>query len=329
MAEEPVACGRFAEPGRVVRDPLPSSSSSRFRNPVGLSAGFDREDYMLNVTETGQACGAIVGGVDLKQPLDADEVSCIRSAWLDHHVLVFPDQVMSDDDLERFTLYFGPFGVDPFIDPIEGREHIIAVVRAADETASIFAEAWHSDWSFQKTPPSGTCLLGLEIPSLGGDTLFANQHQALREMPGALRAKIEGKIATHSAKAGYGPQGLYGDGDVGSLREMKIRSSPDAEALQSHPLIRDHDETGQPGLFGCLGYICGVEQMEPEEAMALLLELHAWQTQPAFQFRQVWKPDMLVMWDNRSVLHMATGGYDGYVRRLHRTTIGARPAKLV
>ena len=85
MAEEPVACGRFAEPGRVVRDPLPSSSSSRFRNPVGLSAGFDREDYMLSVTETGQACGAIVGGVDLKQPLDADEISCIRSAWLDHH----------------------------------------------------------------------------------------------------------------------------------------------------------------------------------------------------------------------------------------------------
>ena len=112
----------------------------------------------LKIAPTGEACGAVVRGVDLTQPLAKETVDEIRSAWLDHLVLVFPDQEMSDEDLERFTLYFGPFGDDPFIAPIDGHEHIIAVQRAADETAPIFAESWHTDWSFQEKPPAGTCL---------------------------------------------------------------------------------------------------------------------------------------------------------------------------
>ena len=106
----------------------------------------------LEIAPTGEACGAVVRGVDLTQPLAKETVDEIRSAWLDHLVLVFPDQEMSDEDLERFTLYFGPFGDDPFIAPIDGHEHIIAVQRAADETAPIFAESWHTDWSFQESP---------------------------------------------------------------------------------------------------------------------------------------------------------------------------------
>ena len=110
----------------------------------------------MNVEPSGQACGATVTGVDLTQPLSKDEASAIRSAWLTHHVLAFPEQPMTDDDLERFSLCFGQFGDDPFIAPIEGREHVIAVCRDANETAPLFAETWHSDWSFQSTPPSGT-----------------------------------------------------------------------------------------------------------------------------------------------------------------------------
>ena len=100
-------------------------------------------------------------------------VGAIRAAWLQHHVLAFPDQRLSDDDLDRFTLAMGGFGEDPFIAPIAGRQHIIAVARAADETAPIFAETWHTDWSFQARPPAGTCLYGITIPPMGGDTLFA------------------------------------------------------------------------------------------------------------------------------------------------------------
>src|SRR3990167_1591298 len=150
----------------------------------------------LDISPSGQACGASVTGVDLSRPLSDSAVADIRAAWLAHFVLAFPGQKMSDDDLERFTLCFGPFGDDPFIAPIEGRKHIIAVARAACETGPIFAEAWHTDWSFQETPPAGTCLYGITIPPVGGDTLFANQATALEKMPAELRARIEGKRAS-------------------------------------------------------------------------------------------------------------------------------------
>lgn len=277
----------------------------------------------MKVTPSGQACGAAITGVDLTVPLSDVTVSEIRAAWLEHHVLAFPDQAMSDDDLERFTLYFGPFGEDPFIAPIPGREHIIAVKREADETAPVFAESWHTDWSFQATPPAGTCLFGITIPPAGGDTLFANQHLALEEMPDDLRAKLEGKTAIHSARVPYAKEGVYGDADR-EKRSMDIRASDEAlTAEHRHSIIRKHPETGRDGIFGCVGYIVGIEDMGEAESMALLAELYKWQTREEFQYRHKWRKNMLVMWDNRSVLHMATGGYDGHARFLHRTTIGA------
>ena len=277
----------------------------------------------IEVTPTGQACGAQVRGVDLTRPLDDEAVAQIRSAWLEHHVLAFPDQDMSDDDLERFTLAFGGFGDDPFIAPIDGREHIIAVERRADETAPLFAENWHSDWSFQATPPSGTCMFGVTIPPTGGDTLYANQHAALDAMPADLRNRLEGQLAVHSARGGYAPDGTYGFDDQATDRSMAIRPSDEAMATQLHPIIREHPETGRLGLFSCVGYIIGIDGMDIDAARDLLFELYAWQTRDEFVYTHVWSPSMLVMWDNRSVLHRATGGYDGFDRRLHRTTIAA------
>ncbi|ALC12255.1 TauD/TfdA dioxygenase family protein [Sphingopyxis sp. 113P3] len=279
----------------------------------------------LDITPSGQACGAHVTGVDLTEPLSPETVAAIRAAWLEHHVLAFPDQAMSDDDLERFTGYFGGFGEDPFIRPIRGRANIIAVKRRADETAPLFAENWHSDWSFQSHPPAGTCLFGITIPPIGGNTEFANQHAALAAMPGDLRARIEGKMAIHSARGGYAPSGMYGARDPKGAggRSMDIRSSDEAMATQLHPFIRSHPETGREGLFGCAGYIIGIEGMEAAEALPLLTKLLEWQGSEAFRYSHRWEPNMLVMWDNRSVLHRATGGYDGHDRLLHRTTIAA------
>jgi len=276
----------------------------------------------LNVTPSEQACGASITGVDLTKPLSDGQVAEIRRLWLEHHVLAFPDQKLTDDQLEAYTLQFGPFGDDPFIAPIPGREHIIAVKRTANETAPIFAETWHTDWSFQVTPPAGTCLYGITIPPSGGDTLFTNQHAALDAMPADLRDQLAGKMAIHSAKGAYSPKGFYGEQDKG--RSMDIRPSDEADATHTHPVIRAHPETGQLGLFGCAGYITGFEGMNEEASNDLLMELYRWQTRPEFQYRHKWQKDMLVMWDNRSVLHMATGGYKGHDRLLHRTTIGER-----
>ena len=277
----------------------------------------------LTITPSGQACGATVTGVDLAGPLPPEAVAEIRAAWLEHHVLAFPGQKMSDDDLERYSLLFGPFGHDPFIGPVEGRDHIIAVKREADETTPIFAENFHTDWSFQENPPAGTCLYAITIPPHGGDTVFCNQHKALDEMPDQLRDRLEGKMAVHSAAYGYAPDGSLGDADQAAGRSMDIRPSEEARKTHLHPIIRAHPETGRPGLFGTFGYIIGIEGMEQEEALPLLMELYQWQSRPEFLYTHKWQENMLAMWDNRSLLHKATGGYDGHARLLHRTTIGS------
>ncbi len=275
----------------------------------------------LRIEPSGQACGARVTGVDLAQPLEAGMVAEIRAAWLDHHVLAFPDQFLDDDQLERFTLYFGAFGEDPFFAPIPGREHIAAVKREADEQSPLFAENWHADWSFQAQPPAGTCLNAIEIPPSGGDTLFADQHAAWEALPAERQAELGDLVAIHSARIPYAPDGTYGAGDKG--RSMDIRPSEAALATQPHPLVPAHPETRRRGFYSTLGYIVGIEGMAESEAVPLLMELAAWQGDERFFYRHRWEPGMLVMWDNRSVLHKATGGYEGRRRELHRTTIAA------
>lgn len=195
--------------------------------------------------------------------------------------------------------------------------------RAATETSPIFAEVWHTDWSFQQTPPAGTCLYGITIPPNGGDTLFADQHQACESMPNELRRQLLGKQAIHSATLGYSPQGAYGDGDAAD-RSMDIRPSKAANDTQLHPILRPHPETGEPTVYGTAGYIIGIEGMPQEESITLLFKLQEWQSQQQFVYRHKWQKNMLVMWDNRSVLHKATGGYEGHARLLHRTTIAER-----
>jgi taurine dioxygenase len=275
----------------------------------------------ITVTPSGQACGASITGIDLTQALGDQQIAEIRQAWLEHHVVSFPNQALSDDDLERFSQYFGKFGDDPFIPPIAGRKHVLAIQRSANETSPIFAESWHTDWSFKETPPAATCLFGKIIPPQGGDTLFANQHLALAKMPSELRKKIEGLSALHSAAKAYAPDGLYGDGDKVNDRTMKIIPDASANEVTTHPLISPHPETGEERIFGCIGYIVGIEGMEFADAFALLGELHAWQTSEPFVYAHQWEKDMLIMWDNRSVLHRATGGFEGHARLLHRTTI--------
>ena len=277
----------------------------------------------MTIKVSEQACGASITGIDLTRVLSDNEINEIRTLWLKHHVLSFPDQTINDDELERFTLYFGNFGDDPFIAPIAGRKNIIAVKRTADEKVPIFADNWHTDWSFQENPPAGTCLYGKIIPTQGGDTLFANQHLALEKMPSLLRKKLEGKQAIHSALVPYSPGGGYGYTDTEMGRSMDIRASDEAFSRQLHPIIKQHPETKQEGIYGTIGYIIGIDGMDNQEAMKLLMELSAWQCKEEFVYKHKWSKDMLIMWDNRSVLHRATGGYEGQERLLHRTTIAA------
>jgi taurine dioxygenase len=257
----------------------------------------------------------------LNEPLSADLVAAIRAHWLQHKVVAFPDQRLSPAQLVAFSEQFGALGEDPFFGNIDEHPKVAAIQRNALETTSIFAEVFHSDWSFMPVPPAATALYGLTIPPVGGDTLFADQVAAYEQMPEALRSRVEGLTAIHSAALGYAPDGAYGEADQEQGRSMKILSSEKARETQEHPLIRVHHETGKRALYSSAAYIKGFVGMAKEESDALLLELYAHQSRPEFIYTHHWQVGMLVMWDNRSLLHAATGGYDGHDRLLHRTTI--------
>lgn len=275
----------------------------------------------LKVTPSGASCGASVSGIDLSKPLSDDAVAEVRAHWLEHKVLAFPDQQLTDTDLERFTQYFGEFGEDPFFGHIDGHENIAAIQRNADETTPIFAEIFHTDWSFLDVPPAGTVLYGITIPPHGGNTLFADQVTAYERLPDKLREKADQLTAIHSARRGYAPGGMYDDDDQAAGRSMKIISSEKAFETNEHPFVRTHRETGKKALFSSPAYIMGFADVPEDESNQLMMEFYELQITDDVTYSHSWQKDMLVMWDNRSLLHAATGGYDGYDRLLHRTTI--------
>jgi len=157
------------------------------------------------------------------------------------------------------------------------------------------------------------------ISPVGGDTLFANQYHAWEALPAATRSRLEGLQGIHSARKGYARDGLYGERDEG--RSMAIRYSDEALATQLHPIARVHPETGRTALFVNPGYTIGIEGVTDTEALELMTELFRHQRQETFIYHHRWSPRMLLLWDNRCLLHAATGGYDGHVRLLHRITL--------
>jgi taurine dioxygenase len=278
----------------------------------------------LDIRPQPAPCGALGYGLDLSRELAPELVAAIRAAWLKHQVLAFPDQTLSLDALERFAATLGPFGVDPYFGSVAGHPHIAQVRRDADETTAIFAETWHSDWSFLPQPPQATLLYGNVIPPVGGDTLFADQYAAWDALPAHLQELLRDKQGIHSARRGYARDGMYGEKDKG--RSMAIRFDDSALATQTHPIARMHSETGRTALYVSPGYTIGIEGMADAEAQPLLLELFRHQVRDDFVYRHRWRPGMLLLWDNRCVVHAATGGYDGHARLLHRITLAERPA---
>ena len=276
----------------------------------------------IEVTRQQASCGALIRGVDLTKDLAPDEVAGIRAASLKHQVIAFPDQPMEIADIERFATYMGPNGEDPYIEAIAGHPRVVLVKREPDEKAPIFAETWHSDWSFLKRPPAATVLYGNIIPPIGGDTLFADQYAAWEGLPGSMKALLKEKMAIHSARKGYAKDGMYGERDKG--RSMAIKFGDSALQMQLHPLARAHTETGRLALYVSPGYTIGIDGVPDDEAIPILKELYAHQASPEYLYRHKWSQGTLLMWDNRSVIHAATGGYEGYRRLLHRITVADR-----
>jgi taurine dioxygenase len=273
----------------------------------------------VGVRPNADGFGAEITGVDLSRPLPAAALEAVKTAFAAHSVVWFPDQPLTHDQLEALTLQLGAFGWDPYVAPLADRPHILEVRRDADETSSPFGGAWHSDWSFQVTPPAITLLHAKIIPPVGGDTLYADGYRAWEALSPTFQAMIAPLRAVHSASRPYGAAGFYAkeEGRTG----MKILPSVEADKAHTHPLVRTHPVTGRKALFVNPVYTIGVEGMTEAEGGALLGFLFKHMTDEAFVYRHRWAANMLTMWDNRCCLHNATGGYDGHARVLHRTTV--------
>ncbi len=286
---------------------------------MGETAVADPGVGSLKVTANPGGFGAKITGLDLSRPLPPETLAAVKAAFAAHSVIWFPDQPLTHDQLEAFTLQFGGFGWDPYIAPLADRPHILEVRRDAEEKTSVFGGFWHSDWSFQETPPAATILHAKVVPPVGGDTLYADGYGAYEALSPAFRAMIAPLRAVHSATGPYGPGGFYAK-ETGRTG-MKILPSPEADKTFTHPLARVHPVSGRTALFINPIYTIGVEGMAAEESKAILTYLFGHMTQDRFVYRHSWAPDMLTMWDNRCLLHNATGGYDGHTRVMHRTTV--------
>ena len=270
-------------------------------------------------TDSVSDLGIEIKGLNLNSKLPKEVIEKIRSAWLENGVAVFPNQDLTHDQFENFSLEFGNFGDDPFLGGLEEKPNIVEVKRLASEKASPFGGGWHSDWSFQSNPPAATFLLSKIIPPVGGDTLFANTQKAYEDLDDEMKLKINNLKVVHSAKLPYADDGFYATEK--ETRSMNIITSKEAKKEQIHPLVKTHPETQKKGLFINPVYTSRILDVPDEESFLLLSTLYEHMTQEKYVFRHKWSENMLLMWDNRTVMHMAEGGYDGYDRLLYRITI--------
>ena len=279
--------------------------------------------------------GAQVTGVDVAGALTSGDVGGLVAALVaaldEHLVLVLPDQRLAPDEQVRLSHGFGPPSETPFVGTMPEHPEVIRVVKEADEGPAFnFGGAWHSDFSFLERPPSYTLLHAIDVPEVGGDTVYASMVAALEQLPGDLREVVEapGAVGVHTARDAYSPklQALH-DG----LGRMDIRTDESANAARGHPLVCTHPTSGRRVLFFNQAYVrdlAGIEGADDREAVrALLHRLHDHSTDHRFTFRHRWRAGDLVIWDNRATQHLAVNDYGGQRRELHRTTVeGAVPA---
>jgi len=263
--------------------------------------------------------GVEINELNLSETFSNEEIKKIRQVWLDYGVAVFPNQKLSHEQFEKFSLLFGNFGDDPYLKSLDERPNIVEVKRSPKEKAPPFGGSWHSDWSFQKNPPSATLLHSKIIPPVGGDTLFANTQLAYEDLDDEMKKKINNLEVIHSASLPYADDGFYATEK--DKRAMKILPSKKAKETQLHPLVKTHSETKKKCLFINPVYTIAINEYSDEDSFLLLSYLYEHMTQEKYVYRHKWSENMLLMWDNRTVVHQADGGYDGYERLLHRITI--------
>ena len=242
--------------------------------------------------------GARITELDLRAD---DDVAAVEQLLAEHHVLVFPGQFLSRDEHVEFGRRFGELIPFPYL-AVDGYPEMVELRNRG--AAPDINQHWHSDMSYEATPPKITMLSCREAPLLGGDTAFSNQHLAYEGLSDAFAGLLDGLTAVHSSQA------------VAELYR-KDQAAPDVE----HPVVRRHDDSGRPALYVCAAFTRRIVGWSRRESRALLEFLFEHSVRPEYQARHRWAPGDLVMWDNRSVLHFAVHDHGDDARVIDRLTV--------
>ncbi len=257
------------------------------------------------------ALGAVIEGVLLEPSLDGPTIAAVRTALLEHKVVWFKDQSLDADALTAVATRFGtPTEAHPVEPSLEGHPEVLPL--DSDEGAR--ADVWHSDLTFQERPPLGAFLHALEIPPVGGDTIWADMTGAYESLSAPLRAFLETLTATHSpAKAG----GYFAGRDATGGRAARQA----AMTATRHPVVRVHPETGGRSLFVNPLFTDKIDGLRRRESDTLLELLFASSVAAERLVRWKWEPGDVAFWDNRCTMHYALLDFGTDRRRMLRVAL--------
>lgn len=272
----------------------------------------------LSVVPLTKHIGAEIRGIDLREPPDAATIAELKRLWLRWAVIVFRGQNLSQEDLLRATTYFGrvgklarpkeyrPPGYDRLLDGVM----LISNIRENGEAIGALPDGemmFHHDMLHARVPHKGTCLYSVEVPPVGGNTLFANGTIAYDTLPAAVRDPLEGRKAFHHYN--------YGSVQKGDGKGVA------AFAESIHPVFRTHEETGRKAVYVNRLMTEGVVDLPKDESDRLLGAVFDHAENPAWVYEHVWRPGDLLVWDNRCSMHARTDFSSEHRRLLLRTTI--------
>jgi taurine dioxygenase len=265
--------------------------------------------------------GAEIVGVDLSADVDEPTFRAIENAYNTHTVIVIRRQHLTPEHLLRFARRFGPLERSPRTRyALPGYPDVLRLSNILDADGQPIGNAeagltWHTDLSYTATPPRGSLLYAVEVPTTAqgavlGETWFVSTAAAYEALPPAMQQRLQGLRAIHRAGAKqYAP---------GSTLAAAVQDLPEV----IHPVIRTHPITGRQAIYVRAGECVGIVGMPEAEALALIAELSDFVTQPAFLYRHRWQVGDVLMWDNCCAQHRAIKDYALPQRRLmYRVTV--------
>ena len=258
------------------------------------------DDSVFDVEPLEATFGAVINGPKLNA-LDKTEFAALYQLWLQHALLVFPDQHLSNDEQVAFASRFGELEFD--LAPISNvrKDGSVRVDDDSDDVIKILKGnmGWHSDSTYMPIQAKGAVFTAHVVPATGGETGWADMRAAYDALDDEMRARVSGLSAYHSlyysqSKLGHAPaEGSDYSGYGFHAQEPPLR-----------PLVKVHPETGRPALLiGRHAY--GIPGMAPEESERLLQGLVDFACQPPRIYHHHWRPGDAVLWDNRCLLHRA------------------------